>query len=300
MFILFRNIKFGLILLFGILSFSFVSYANEGIPTFNISIPRTTINIGEPLVGQLEFHFKEPQLSNKKEIVKQISAEHDLYLSIEKEDAAIYKDRFTYIVKLDLQDEAGLNYKGTFIIWYDLFGNKIFFDKPGDYVVRLGLAKELLSKPIKVTVKSENKKALEALAVFTGIEDYLFLFAGVEVKVEKRDGLLERLKQVNKLSEGTMLEKWSAACLGVECWKDFQKEKDESKIDEIYKYLNKGIELPDDFPIREEALYHLGLIEARKGNKTKSESLWDELLKKYPKGQFAKTVIKIRKEREGQ
>ncbi|MBN2589613.1 MAG: hypothetical protein JXA96_07115 [Sedimentisphaerales bacterium] len=300
MFMYIQKITFRLILFVCILSFHTVGYANNGIPTFNISVPRTTINVGEPLVGQLEFHFKEPQLSNKNEIVKQINAEHDLYLSIEKEEAAIYQNRFAYQTKLNLQDEAGLDYKGTFIIWYDPFGNKVFFDKPGEYVVRIGLAKELLSKPVKITVKSENKKAMKALSVFKDLNDYLFLFVGVDAYPEKRAGMLERLKQVNKLSEGTMLEKWSAARLGVECYNDikYEKEKDESEIDEIHEYLKKGIELPDDFPVREEALYDLGIIEAKKGNKKRAESLWDELLKKYPKGKFAKTVIEIRKQRE--
>ncbi|MBN1975296.1 MAG: hypothetical protein JW787_16770 [Sedimentisphaerales bacterium] len=299
MLIYLHNIKFRLILLAGILSLNSVIYANDGIPTFNISIPRTTINVGEPLVGQLEFHFKEPQLSNKKEIIKQINAEHDLYFSIEKEDAAIYKGRYAYRVILDLQDEAGLDYKGTFIIWYDVLGNKIFFDKPGEYTVRVGLAKELLSNPVKITVKSENKKAQEALQVLTEREDYLFLFVGLDELPEKRAGILERVKKVLKQSEGTMLEKWSAARLGVACFKDvrYGKEKEQSKIDEIHEYLNKGIELPDDFPDRDEVLYDLGSIEAMKGNKIRAETLWDEVVKKYPKGQFARTVLEVRKQR---
>ncbi len=300
MFIHFRNIKFRLILLLGILSFSFVSYANDGIPTITISAPRTTINIGDPLIVEIELHFKQPIKSNENEIEKEIDIEYNSFLSIDKGDVTVYKNRLAYRFKMELQDKVGLHYKGTVVIWYDALGDKIFLDEPGEYNIRVGLSKEIFSEPVKITVKSEKKNVPDALKVFTGKEDYLFLFLGLDAYPEKRAGILERLKKVNKLSEGTTLEKWSAARLGIECWKDFQKEKDESKIDEIYKYLNKGIELPDDFPVREEALYHLGLIEARKGNKNKSETLWDELIKKYPKGEFAKKVINIRKEREGQ
>ena len=301
MFIYIHKIRFGLILLVFIFSFNSVICANDGIPTSKVTVPRTSINIGEPLVAELEYHFKEPQIehhfgesqtSDKNVIMKEIEAE--AYLRIDKEDVTIYQDRLPYLFNLSLQDEKGLDYKGTFVIWYNVLGKKVFFDKPGEYKVGVGLSKE--SDPIKITVKSENKKAMEALAVFKEVDDYIFLFVGVNASREKRAGLLERLKQVQKQSEGTMLEKWSAARLGVELFKDIQyiKERDPNQIDEIQKYLNKGIELPDDFPVREEALYDLGSIESLKGNKEKTDSLRKELLKKYLKGTFTQRYIEIR------
>ena len=281
-------------LLVFILCFNSVIYADNGIPALKISIPRTSMNIGEPLVVGLEYRFKEPQISNKKEILKQIDPE--AYLCIDKENVSIYRDRLQYLFKLQLQDEAGLDYKGTFIIWYNVLEKKLFFDKPGEYTVRAGLSKDFLSNPVKITVKSENKKALEALGAFQNLDDYLFLFVGLNESPEKRVGLLERLEQVQKQSEGTMLEKWSAARLGIEGFRDLQYSaiRDQNIVDQIQMYLNIGIELPDEFPVREEALYDLGGVEAFKGNKDRAASLRDELVKKYPKGKFAKKYLESR------
>jgi hypothetical protein len=289
-----KKTKSRIILVLFVLSFNITIYADNGIPTFKVSLLKTSINIGEPLVAELEYHFTEPQISNKKEVLKQIDPE--AYLCIDKEDITIYQNRLPYKFMLELQDEAGLDYKGTFIIWYDVLGKKIFFDKPGEYIIKAGLSKEFLSNPVKIKVKSEIKKAQEALNVFKDLEDYLFLMFGLNQNPSKRDAILERLKQVQKQSEGTMLEKWSAARIGVECFHDLQysTETKQSKIDEIQKYLNKGIELSDDFPVREETLYDLCNIESMKGNKNRADSLRDELLKKYPKGKFAekyKTIL---------
>ena len=74
----------------------------------------------------------------------------------------------------------------------------------------------------------------------------------------------------------------------------YSAEKDQSKIDEIQKYLNSGIELPDEFPVREETLYDLANVEAMKGNKARADSLRDELVKKYPKGKFTEKFIESR------
>ena len=290
-----QKLIYRIISLVFIVSLNSIIYADNGIPDFNISVPITSLNIGEPLVVELEYHFKEPQISNKKEILNQIDPE--AYLYIDKEDITIYQNRLQYLFKLLLQDESGLDYKGTFIIWYNVLEKKLFFDKSGEYIIRVGFSKEFLSNPLKITVKSENRNAKEALVDFKDLDDYLFLMVGINQYPDKRYELLERLKQVQKQSQGTMLEKWASARLGIEHFKDmiYGEEKDRSMIDEIHYYLNTGIELPDEFPVREETLYDLANVEDMKGNKEKAGSLREELVKKYPNGAFTKEYIDNKK-----
>ena len=57
------------------------------------------------------------------------------------------------------------------------------------------------------------------------------------------------------------------------------------------KIRDKGIDLPDEFPIREEVVYTLASIESVKGNRERAESLKDELVRKYPHGKFAARPI---------
>ena len=213
-------IKYKIIFLF-VLSFSLNSFADNEIPTLEILVPRNSINIGEPLVVELKYHFKETQISNKNEISKQI--EPEAYLCIQKKGATINNERLTYPFLLTLQDEAGLEYKGTFIIWYNVLGKKLSLDEPGEYTLRTSLLpNKFLSNPLQIMVKSGNKNALESLTVLTDLYDYLFLYTGTEEFSKKRDGVIERLKLVEKQSQGTMLENWSSARIGIAYFKDIK------------------------------------------------------------------------------
>lgn len=279
-----------------ILGFNYLTKANNDFLTCEIKIKSKSINIGEPLAIELIYHLKKPFISGKtNEIVKEI--ENSLTFKIEENELDISKNFLIYPFKLVLQDEAGLEYKGTFIVWYDYQAKKLFLDKPGEYSIQMcSLKDEIFSNTITINVTSKSNKAQEALYILKEPDDYLFLVHGLNEYSEKREERIERLKKVQQKSKKTILEQWSAARLGVEYFNDIQysTERDHSKVNEIQSFLNTGIDLPDEFPIREETLYRLSTVESMKGNNERAVALLDELIEKYPKGRFVEEAKKSR------
>ena len=281
------------ILFISIISSNSMIYAQEDFLTCEIATKNSTISIGEPLVVELTYHLKKPLISRTTN-EKNKEIDNGLSLQIDFDSSGSAKEYRLYPFKLILQDESGLEYKGTFVLWYDYFAKKLYFDKSGKYTLQACSKKDqIFSNSIVVQVRPERYKTQEALSSLTDPDDYLFVLHGLDDYPEKREARLSRLKQVEEQSQGTILEKWIAARLGIECFNDVlnSSEKQQVKIDEAIVFLDKGIDLPDEFPIREEVVYTLASIESVNGNRERTESLKDELVRKYPHGKFAARPI---------
>ncbi|MEJ2051377.1 MAG: hypothetical protein P8Y60_16345 [Calditrichota bacterium] len=269
------------------------TFANEDFVNCEIQIHDTTINIGNPLAIEIIYRFKEPKISMEtKEIATEI--EHSASLYVDRKDGlSVVKDYPIQPFFMILQDKSGLEYKGSFVLWYDYMAKRIFFSQPGEYIIRIGNFRgKIFSNSVNIIVKSESKEMKKTLSLLSDVDDCLFLLHGLIASPEKRAEKIEHLKSVHNDSKGTLIANWSAARLGTELFKDLHNKTEQNNIDEIQSFLYTGIELPDAFPIREESLYDLVNIETMKGNKDRADSLRYELIKKYPNGEFTRKVNK--------
>jgi hypothetical protein len=201
-----------------------------------------------------------------------------------------------------LLDAHGLKYGASFVLFYDHGSQKLLFDKPGTYWIRYFLSKTE-SYPIEVSVSESTAYIKDAISLLSDHRDYLLLELGIESeKHEEKIESILHLQQVVERFKDTLLAKWSAARVGLESFRDAEKERtklrrekkpiDKELWDESAKYLRKGLELPDDFPIRQEVLYRLIEFEGKKENYSQSILYSDELTAKYPEGEYGKKASK--------
>ena len=209
-----------------------------------------------------------------------------------------------------LQGTKGLEYKGTFDIFYD-DSVGLVFDKPGTYNVRiLSPSGKYSSNYLEIVVEPPSEAEEKALSFVAGVEDFIFLMGGLCEKGEKAKRMTKLEELVNKYGE-TTLAKWSAARLGIEYFKEFHKqhssfekfkakkqknEVDSSLFDKAYYYLKKGSTLPDGFSIRSEVLDNLIVTEYINDNYQEAIRLAEELESKYPYSEYGQKASRAKKE----
>jgi hypothetical protein len=114
----------------------------------------------------------------------------------------------------------------------------------------------------------------------------------------------QQLQNVAEKAGDTVLGKWAAASLGAEYFSAFQSQvlrraeqgepqhmqsrspAETTLLQNAKRYLDKTLDLDDQFPLREEAVYNLAQVEALAGNAERAAALREELATKYPYGRY--------------
>src|SRR4030042_2700546 len=129
------------------------SISNNIPASVEITYPKATLDIGEPLILKLTYKFEEPQMNAETSDIHS-GIRHSSCLLIELKDAdndwlvnypdfsPIEKDGAKYhplelqpFVHLNIQDEQGLEYSGYFLILYNHYKKSLAFDKAGTYKI---------------------------------------------------------------------------------------------------------------------------------------------------------------------
>ena len=289
---------------------------SEDINSIEINIREGAINYGTPIVLTLRTMFQQPQ---KSPITgKPVLGLHldGLSLQVENTDTGeLCLFPFRMPVTFRLQGSEGLEYVSRIVVFCDLYKEKkkfikrIIFDKPGVYALDIMRDRNQISNTLDILVESSNLGE-KALSLLEDPNDIAFLLGGIVENSEKKERS-DNLKKITEECEGTVLAQWSSARLGIEYFKDFhekhpsftkfkeQKEKQnltEPFFDDAYKYLEKGYQLPDEFPIREEIIDKLVRFEYVRGNYDRAISLVDEVETKYPHSEFGKKASRVKEE----
>jgi|GEM_PF-1245399 len=207
-------------------------------------------------------------------------------------------------LKFYLENFEGLKYKTNLVIWFgEAWENRevakrIVFDKPGTYSLSFCMKDRTLSNTLIVKVK-DSPSGKKALSILKEPNDITFLTTGL---CESPD-TISTLEELVKRCQGTVLAKWAAARLGLTYFEEFQRRQPSfKKAAELYKqgrledgsfkaaysYLRQATELPDEFPIRSEALGELVELLCVTGELDDALKLSGELVNKYPHTEHGK------------
>lgn len=305
-----RTVKIVLIVTSLILSMPVIS---NGIPSgIEISSKYTAIQVGEPLIFKLVYRYEEPLIKPATGKIKE-SLLHHAYLKIEHHEGKFLTDGFPiFPMDLTLQDKQGLEYSGQFVFLHHPGEKRLLFPVTGTYTVTVSGSTKV-SNPLKIAVEPTSVLENRALSLLSDRNDYFFLEYGEHEYENRRAERISHLKEVVEQCEGTLLAKWAAARLGIEEYEELETKHSlgerftakyraglikEPLVENAHAHLVKALELPDEFPIRQEVLYHLIGIEIFKGNNDNAISYASELNEKYPKGEFGKktSVAKLQDE----
>jgi hypothetical protein len=196
-------------------------------------------------------------------------------------------------------------------LFYDHFNKKLIFDKAGEYRIRYMEIKDQPTDwvPFRVVESADNIK--KAARMIQDPNDFMFLEFGEFAQRAKKPETLARLQRVSDEYPDTFLGKWCAARVGLGYFQKFQDSprslgevranrsttgQRNPLLAKAITNLTKGLELPDEYPIRRECLYSLGLADIVDGQDEKAAKDWNELLKKYPFSESAQDAIKANKE----
>jgi hypothetical protein len=185
------------------------------------------------------------------------------------------------------------------------------FDKPGTYTISVLASPQHISNELAIVVEQSSSLQNKALSLLSDPNDYAFMVFGSHEYANRRAERISHLRQVVEQCEGTLLAKWAASRLGLEYFQEFHKKHpsfvkfkakhqegqiEEPLFDQVRKYLSVGVELRDEFPIRENVLSKLVNIEFMDGNYEKAFSLLDELRTKYPDGEYGRKASRWKEE----
>jgi hypothetical protein len=282
-----------------------------------ISSPRATIDIGEPLILKLTYKFEEPQMNAETgDILSGIR--HSSCLLIELKDAdndwlvnypdfsPFEKDGTKYhplelqpFVHLNVQDIQGLEYSVYFLILYNHYKKNLAFDEAGTYKICVITGPDkIFSNVVDLQITSQMQEEKCALLDPNGCDFLMGIDRTLFKDPNYRSKIMVNLKNIVEQCPNSLWSKLAAARLGIESLRDDELERIKARREKrepsrpLYQeakvYLQIGLDLPDDFFVRQEILY--GLIEIEMKNKTFSQALSyaNELGVKYPKGKYGK------------
>ena len=294
-----------------------------------ITSPKATIDIGEPLILKLTYKFEEPQMNAETgDILSGIR--HSSCLLIELKDAdndwlvhypdfsPFEKDGAQYhplelqpFVHLNVQDIQGLEYSVYFLILYNHYKKNLAFDEAGTYKIYVITGPDkIFSNVVDLQITSQMQEEKCAL-LDPNVCDFLM---GIDRKLFEdpnyRSKTIENLKNFVEQCPDSLLSKIAAARVGIECFYDYELKRTEARREkrkspeplreEAVKYLQIGLDLPDYFFVRQEVLYRLIEIEEEnveeKKYYSKALSYLDELIAKYPAGKYGKQAPGWKKE----
>jgi hypothetical protein len=274
-----------------------------------ISTAATELEFGDPLVVSLKVRFDEPHVSPDRSGPSGRIDVDGLAFRVQRGDDEASLFRVRLPVTLDMADANGLEYEAKVVVFCDLYKEKkqfvkrVIFDKPGAYTFTIVRATKASSNTISLSVKGSDA-GQRALALLDEPEDLAFLIGGLF----KSAKAVSHLEQVVNECEGTVMARWAAARLALSEWSEvekkysnqrqFRSEYREGKVTEplvnqACLHFAKASELSDEFPIREEVLYHGISAEVVRGDFAKALSYANELGKKYPKGRYGKGASRL-------
>jgi len=292
-----------------LLTLGFMLYGSvKGVelPDIEIIARRVTIKVGEPFVFRLRYRFEQPLVSEPNQVPNAI--DHYAYFVLKGSDDSSLVGRYRLDdVSLKLQDAQGLEYAENLMIFYDVGRNKVFFDKPGTYIIQVeGWTKT--SNPLSITVEPTSKADMRAISLLSDPNDYKFLVDGSERFIYNRTERISHLKAVVDKCEGTLLAKWAAARIGIEkakeLWKKYPRGEEfmgkyrrreivEPLFENSYKYLREGLQLPDEVLTREEVLAKIISAEIVRGDYDKALAYASEMGEKYPQGRYGSRAAEV-------
>ena len=285
-----------------------------------ITSPKTTIDIGEPLILKLTYKFEEPQMNAETGdihsgirlssclLIELKGADNDWlinfpdFILFEKEGVKYYPLELQSL-NLNVQDEQGLEYSGYFLISYNHYKKGLTFDEPGKYrICTISTANKIFSNVIDLQITSQMQEEKCALLDPNGCD---FLMMGGDRRFKDpnyRSKTMANLKNIVEQCPNSLWSKLAAARVGLESFYDAEVKRTEARrtkrtlTEPLYQeakvYLQIGLDLPDDFFVRQEILYRLIEIEEEnvEENKIYSQALsyLNELGVKYPKGKYGK------------
>jgi len=267
-----------------------------------LEAPRCRIRVGEPLLVKLTYVWAEPFMrpdSNRP--VSWVFPYATLH--IRREDA---QDRHPSYRRDDdalrLEDKQGLVYSRHFIIFGELFDGKwfSFFERPGTYsLVAEGYMKKSDTLSIEVQPPSASEK--RALSLLTDPKAYRLLTELEDFTVSGWSEPLAQLKTVADECGDTILGKWCSARVGLEYYERFghkhwnietfsaeyhQGKVRDANFENACHYLAQALALPDEFAVRERALYAKVGTEIGGRNYEDALAHTKELAEKYPDGTY--------------
>ena len=272
------------------------------------------IKIGEPLIIELKYRYPSPRLEQSSKIIKQSLSLGDAHGSVYIKDSNDNTVGFeiAHPSPLICRDNKGLIYSNYFFIFINRDTNKLMFNEPGKYKIEFPNQKQLdiaMYKPTTIEVKPASEQEKKALSLLTGKDDLMVLVRDNYIGIEtKYPGVIDRYKKVVEQCPDTMISKLAATCIGMELYNEYEEQRIVLNLNEQYKlkpiakeameYLKKGLELPDEFSIRENILYMLTESEIEVGEKDYSKAIayLEELSEKYPHGRWGKSAISGKEE----
>jgi hypothetical protein len=204
-----------------------------------------------------------------------------------------------------VQDTKGL----TYVTYCLLFSNHLkqekdpppfppLFDTAGVYRIAICESRRVVSNRLALEVKPATQGKERILTPF----DY-FCILDDHISSDKdnpRPEVLSRLKRFADRPERTLLHRWAAARLGLEYYREAEMKREQARQEQrelptsvwenAKQYLAIGLELPDDFPLREKILRELAEREGLDKNYSKAFSYLNELATKYPYGRWGKSA----------
>jgi hypothetical protein len=278
-------------------------YAAVGSYQMTILAPNNQICVGQPLLIEIMYNRQDIVKSEATNEVLNSFKKEKLYLEVKNDDTGTVSKYKIISTNFVLYNMGKCLYRGFINVFYDYDSKNLIFDRPGNYSIGImNRLKDSIADYEKIIVKPAPFAEEKVLSIMSDPNDYAFLIAGVFKNAET----MNHLKEVVDQCEGTVLAKWAAARVGLESFYDAENKRtelrrekkpiDEALWDESAKYLRKGLELPDDFPIRQEVLYRLIEFEGKKENYSQSILYSDELTAKYPEGEYGKKASKGKRE----
>jgi len=296
--------------------------------SIEITSPKATIDIGEPLILKLTYKFEEPPTNVETGDIHS-SIRHSSCLLIELKDAdndwlvnypgfiLFEKEGIKYYplelqsLNLNVQDEQGLEYSGYFLISYNQYKKGLTFDEPGKYrVCMISTANKTFSNVVNLQITSHMQKEKCAL-LDPNVCDFLMgVYRKLFEDTNYRSKTMANLKNIVDQCPDSLLSKLAAARIGLESFYDAEIKRTEARREkrepsrQLYQeakvYLQIGLDLPDDFFVRQEILYRLIEIEEENVEEHKNYSTalsyLDELSTKYPAGKYGKQAPGGKKE----
>ena len=278
----------------------------EAIDSIQIIASKTYFKIGEPIIIKVNATFLKPNISSKTNKILESIELNGFSLQIRESDSNDVLVLHGLLPRrLLLEDGQGLQYSSTFIVFYDYNSKRVIFNKSLTYDVKLK-SKNKYSNALKLNISSSVSDE-KALAILSDPNDFAFLMSGIY----KNNVSVSHLDEVVQQCDGTLLSKFCAGRLGIEQSKELQqKYPNGKKIKDKYSQdttvrlvfdratlnLEKGLDMPEEIPIRQEVLYYLVSAEIVKGNSEKSMLYAKEVMLKYPHSKYSKEVSNLKQQ----
>jgi tetratricopeptide (TPR) repeat protein len=294
--------------------------------SIEINSSQAITHLGEPLFLKVTYQFdKPPRNADTNDILSEISGEiftlvelkdndkdwlakYHSFTPFETDGVKFYPTDFKVTSSiLNVQGEQGLEYSTYFLISYHPFKKDFVFSESGIYRICV-TDNQIFSNIINLEVVPNTT---ETTCTLPDPNDYRFLMGEISNLYKDADSYsktIANLKNIIKRCPNSLLAKLAAARLGVESQRVDEIERSKARRErrepsrllfiEANEYYRKALELPDDFPIRQQILWQLAEFEMLDKNYQQAFSYVTELNAKYPKSKYGKKAVEAKKELE--